>query len=329
MTVIGIDVSKDWLDVADLGATTQTSRVANTADGIAAFVSRLGTLALTRIGLEATGAYHLPRLAALLAARLPVSLINPAQIKAYRQVRQRRNKTDRQDARLIAAFTQAYAAELRLASAATPQQARLRDLVGYREGRVRDRTRLRNQQEAADWAGSAAVQELLAADLAHVEEQLATVERAIAAILAELPEAAVLLRLTGVGPRVVAVILAYLPVEVWGQVKPAAAYAGVHPRLAQSGRTSQSRLSKAGPPVLRRMLYLAALVAIRHDPDLRRRYDALRARGKPPKLAVCVIMHALLRHMMGALKDFYRHQPTQQTRQTQQAPPPRHEPLAA
>lgn len=320
MTVIGIDVSKDWLDIAQLGATSQTSRVANTAAGIAALVSRLGALALTRIGLEATGAYHLPLLAALLEAQLPVSLLNPAQIKAYRQVRQRRNKTDQQDALLIAHFTQTYAAELRLARPATPVQARLRELVGYREGRVRERTRLRNQQEAAAWAGSAAVQTLLAADLAHVEGQLATVERAIAAVLAELPEAAVLLQFTGVGPRVVAVILAYLPVEVWGQVKPAAAYAGVHPRLAQSGRTSQSRLSKAGPPVLRRMLYLAALVAIRHDPDLRRRYDAMRARGKPPKLAVCVIMHAILRHMMGALKAFYRHQ---------QAPSASHEQLAA
>ena len=326
MIIIGIDVSKDWLDIAELGATTQTNRVANTADGIAAFVTRLGALELTRIGLEATGAYHLPLLTALLEARLPVSLINPAQIKAYRQVRQGRNKPDRQDAILIARFTQTSAAELRLASAATPRQARLRELVGYREGRVRERTRLRNQQEAADWAGSAAVQTLLAADLAHVEQQLATVEQAIAAILAELPEAAVLLRFTGVGPRIVAVILAYLPVEVWGQVKRAAAYAGVHPRLAQSGRSSQSRLSKAGPPVLRRMLYLAALVAVRHDADLKRRYDALCARGKPPKVALCVIMHAILRHMMGALKDFYRQQSAQPAQLDQQD---QHEPLAA
>ncbi|MEX1158424.1 MAG: IS110 family transposase, partial [Thermomicrobiales bacterium] len=59
--------------------------------------------------------------------------------------------------------------------------------------------------------------------LAHVEQQLASVEQAIASGLAELPEAAVLLRLIGVGPRVVAVGLAYRPAEVWGQVKPAAA----------------------------------------------------------------------------------------------------------
>lgn len=321
MLVIGIDVSKDWLDVAELGTTTDTSRVPNTAAGIAALVTRLGARDLARIGVEATGAYHLPLLGALLEAHLPVSLLNPAQVKAYRQVRRGRNKTDRQDAILIAHFVQTHAATLRPASAATPQQARLRELVGYREGRVRERTRVLNQQEAARWSGSTAVQELLDTDLAHVEQQLARVEQAIASVLAELPEAAVLLRLTGVGPRVVAVVLAYLPVEVWGQVKAAAAYAGVHPAVAQSGRSSQSRLSKAGPPVLRRMLYLAALVAVRHDPELRRRYDALRARGKPPKVALCASMHAILRHMMGALKAFYRQQ--------EQQPALPHDPLAA
>ncbi|MEX2314969.1 MAG: hypothetical protein WD628_04565 [Thermomicrobiales bacterium] len=56
MAVSGIDLRADWLDIAQPGATSQTSRVATTADGIAAFVRRLGALALPRIGLEATGA---------------------------------------------------------------------------------------------------------------------------------------------------------------------------------------------------------------------------------------------------------------------------------
>jgi transposase len=308
MTIVGIDVSKAWLDVAMLGALPTTSRVANTPDGIASFVAQLTALAPTRIGIEATGAYHLPLLAALLSARLPVSLLNPAQIHAYRQVRAVRNKTDRQDARLIAHFTQTHLDDLRLARPVTPLQARLRALVTYRDGRVGERTRLRNQREAATWAASAEVLALLADDLAHVEAQLASVDRAIAAVLADLPEAAVLRQLTGVGPQVVATVLAYLPVELWGQVKPAVAYAGVHPQQAQSGRTSHTRLSKAGPPQLRRVLYVSALVAIRHDDDLRRRYEAFLARGKPPKAARCAIMHAQLRRMMGTLKAYYRQQ---------------------
>jgi transposase len=258
---------------------------------------------------------------AVLQARVPVSLLNPAQVKAYRQVRMVRQKTDRQDALLIAHVTQTHASVLRLARPATPVQARLRALVTYREGRVRERTRIRTQQEAADWSGSAEVQALLATDLAHVEQQLAEVENTIAAVVAELPEAAVLRQLTGIGPRVVAIVLAYLPVELWGQVKPAVAYAGLHPRLEQSGRSSQSQLSKAGPPPLRRALYLAAMVAVRHEAELGRRYDAFRTRGKPPKVALCAIAHALFRHMMGTLKAFYRQQDT--------LPAPADEPLAA
>lgn len=308
MTIVGIDVSKAWLDVAILGETTQTSRVANTPDGIVDFVAHLTTLAPTRIGIEATGAYHLPLLAALVTTTLPVSLLNPAQVRAYRQVRAVRNKTDRQDALLIAHFTQTQLPDLHLTRPVTPLQARLRALVTYREGRVRERTRLRNQQEAARWAASAEVLTLLADDLEHVEAHLATVDRAIADVLAELPEAAVLRQLTGVGPQVVATVLAYLPVELWGQVKPAAAYAGVHPRQTQSGHASHSCLSKAGPPQMRRVLYLSAVVAIRHDDDLRRRYEALLARGKSPMAARCAIMHAQLRRMMGTLKAYYRQQ---------------------
>jgi transposase len=300
MTIVGIDVSKAWLDVAIIGATTQTSRVANTAADLARFVEQLTTLAPTRIGIEATGVYHLPLLAALVSAALPVSLLNPAQVRAYRQMRAVRYKTDRQDA-------------LHLTRPVTPLQARLRALVTYRDGRVRERTRLRNQQEAARWAASAEILALLADDLHHVEAQLATVNRAIADVLADLPEAAVLRQLSGVGPQVVATVLAYLPLELWGRVKPAAAYAGVHPRQTQSGHTRHSCLSKAGPPQVRRVLYLSALVAIRHDADVRQRYEALLARGKSPTAARCAIMHAQLRRMMGTLKAYYREQAAQAT----------------
>ncbi|HYI03411.1 MAG TPA: transposase, partial [Reyranella sp.] len=281
MTIIGIDVSKDWLDVAELDTATTTSRAANTADGIAALVTRLKTRAVTRIGLEATGAYHLPLLAAMLAAQLPVCLLNPAQIKAYRQ-----------DALLIAHYTQTHASELRPTRPTTDQQARLRELVGYWEGRVNERTRLLYQHDAACWAGCAAVQELLAADLAHVAQQLAAVEQTIATLLADLPEAAILQQIIGVGPRVAAIVLAYLQVELWGQVKTAAAYAGIHPRLEQWWRSSQRRLNTAGPPPLRLALYLAALVAIRHDAAIQQRYEHFLARGKAPKAALCAIGHA-------------------------------------
>lgn len=310
MVFVGIDVGKDSLDLALLdGQHVRTLRVANTAAGIAAAVSTIQAAGpLGRLVVEATGAYHTPLLTALLDAQLPTSLANPAQVVAFRQTLLVRNKTDRQDAVLLARFAQTYADQLRLVHPTAPIVSELRALVGYREQLVGERTRLVGQQEAAQWQGTAQVQDWLAADLAHTTERLATVEQRIGASLAELPEAAVLMEMTGVGPRVAAAVLAYLPQAVWGQAKAAAACAGVHPRQAQSGRSSHSRMSKAGNRHLRRTLYMAALVAIRHDATIRTYYEGLVGRGKAKLVAIVAVMHKLLRQMMGRLRAFYQQQ---------------------
>ena len=150
----------------------------------------------------------------------------------------------------------------------------------------------------------------MADDLAHVEARLAEVEAATAQVLAELPEAAVLLALPGVGPRVAAAVLAYLPRAIWGNAKAVAAYAGVHPRRIQSGQRDTSQLSKQGHARLRRYLYVAASVAIRYDADLAAFHTRLQTRGKAARSATCAVMHKLLRRMMGRLRAFYAGQTT-------------------
>jgi transposase len=312
METVGIDVGKTWLDVAYLSpeGTAHTTRAGNTPDGIATLVAALRPAPPVLIALEATGAYHRPLLAALVTAGLPVALVNPAQLKAFRQSGLGRHKTDRADALLLARFARLHGNELRRATPADPLQAQLRALVGYREGLVTQRTRLRNRAHAATWDGDATVQQWIADDLAQVETRLAAVEAALAALVRDLPEATVVRAVPGVGPRVAAIVLALLPRALWGHAKAAAAYAGVHPRQAQSGVRSQSRLSKQGTPLLRRVLYLAALVAITHDAALRAVYDRHVARGHAPKSGLCVVMHKLLRRMMGELRAHYAAQAT-------------------
>ena len=100
-------------------------------------------------------------------------------------------------------------------------------------------------------------------------------------------------------------MLAYLPRGVWGDAKAAAAYAGVHPRREQSGQRDASRLSKQGHAGLRRYLYLAATVAVRHDPALAAFRDRLRGRGHAERSATCAAMHKLLRRMMGRLRELH------------------------
>jgi transposase len=303
---VGIDIGLKHLDLAaSAPAPGLPRRVPNTEEGIAQVVTALRPLAPTVVVLEATGNYHRPLLAALLGAELPVSVVNPAQVAAFRQSRLGRHKTDRADARLLARFAELHQAELRLATADEPDLARLRQLVGYRDDLIQRRTRLRNQQHAAGGAEAEEVCAWLGADLTALAERLATVEAAITALLATRPETAVLTSQVGVGTLVAAAVLAYLPAGVLGHPKAAAAYAGLHPRQDQSGQRDRSRLSKQGCPALRRYLYLAALVAIQRDPEIAAWHQRLLARGKARKSATCAVAHKLLRRLMGRVRELH------------------------
>lgn len=306
MLHIGLDIGQSWLDAAGDGPVPGLPRrVPNTTEGIAHLVTALGAAAPTLVVLEATGTYHRPLLAALLAADLPTAVVNPAQVAAFRQARAGREKTDQADARLLARFAAVHGEELHRAVPSDPIQARLRDLVAYRDGQVAERTRLKNRLHANGFGGDDWVRSRLEADLAEVEARLADVEAQTARLLDELPEAQVLQQMTGVGPAVAAAVLAYVPAAIWGDPKAAAAYAGVHPKREQSGQRDRSRLSKQGHSGLRRYLFMAAIVAVQHDADLKAFRDRLQGRGKSAKSALCAVMHKLLRRMMGELRALY------------------------
>lgn len=307
---IGIDVGQKSLDVAaSVAAPRLPRRVPNTAAGIAHLVAGLGEVAPALVVLEATGTYHLPLLAALLQASVPVSVVNPAQVAAFRQSRLGRHKSDRQDAQLLARFAALHHDELRRATPDEPALAELRALVGYRDDLVAQRTAARNRHHAAQWSAAHAVVTWLEADLASLDARLAEVEAAITALLATRPETPILTAQVGVGLITAAAVLAYLPAGVLGNPKAAAAYAGLHPRHEQSGQHDRSRLSKQGCPALRRYLSLAAMTAIRYDPEIAAWYHRLCDRGKAAQSATCAVAHKLLRRMMGRLHAFQAKQP--------------------
>jgi transposase len=307
---IGIDVGQKTLDLAaQPPLLALPRRVPNTAAGIARVLAVLTAAAPTLLVLEATGVYHRPLLSALLSADLPTTLLNPLQLVHYRKERLGREKSDRADAVLLAEYGALHDADLRRAVLSTPAQAKLRALVAYRDSLVAERTRSTNRQHANGYGGDPQVGAWLQRDLDALATRLQEVETAIAHLLAHLPEAAVLQTLPGVGPAVAAAVLGYLPPELWGDAKKAAAYAGVHPRHEQSGQRDRSRLSKQGHARLRRYLYVAASVALHHNPEL----AAFATRLQPhhsKQSAHCAAMHKLLRQMMGVLRRFYAEQET-------------------
>jgi transposase len=205
MRTIGIDVSKDTLDLAlwDSAETTvEHVRCPNAATDVTAAMAWVRARTPDLVVLEATGPYHAPMVAALTAADVPLALVNPAQLKAERIVQQGRHKTDRADAALLARFAADHAADLRRYVAPPAAQAHLRAIMSYRDGLVARQTELRNQRAAADWHGTTLVVAWLDADLVTLAAQLRTVDAEVARALAAFPEAAVLVAMPGVGLRV-------------------------------------------------------------------------------------------------------------------------------
>lgn len=303
MQYIGIDVSKHWLDVA--GVEGKARRLPNDSEGIAGLLEWVKQQSPQLVVLESTGAYHRQLLRALLAAGMRVALLNPTQLKAFRAVVLGRNKTDRQDARLLARFAKTYSDQLRAYVPPQQDQEQLRQVVKYREGLCKQRTQLLGQLEAATASGSQWLGRQLRQHLQQVERWIGQANEQIERLVQQMPEARVLLEVKGVGAVTASAVLAYLPRSIWANAKAAASYAGVHPAEHSSGQLHKSRLSRKGCSKLRRYLYMAALVAIRWDEQIKAYYDRLLGRGKSKKQALVAVMHKLLRHMMGKLNAFY------------------------
>jgi transposase len=308
MPFAGIDVSKPHLDLALVFGTAKPIRLRfpNTPEGRQALLAALAHHRPAWVALEPTGAYHLPLLKLLAEKGLQVALVNPYHLAAFRRAAGERHKTDRIDALLLAHYAWVYRESLRAYTLPPEALQELKALVGYREDLAGRERAILNQMEAAEWAGREEVLALLQRELACVKGLLGEVEARVQALLAALPEAEVLMGLPGVGPQVAAAVLALLPPELWGRAKRAASYAGLIPEREESGKSvERSRLSKKGPPLLRRKLYMGALVAVRHDPEMRAFYHRLLSRGKTKKQALVAVAHKLLRRMMGRLREYY------------------------
>jgi transposase len=256
--------------------------------------------------MEPTGPYHLPLLKLPQAAHLPVGLVHPAQAKALRVGMGHRNKGDRTDALALARIALSWPEALRAPETLPPWLVELKALMGYRENLLKQKQMVEGQLETLG-EGKGAVEAWLKEELERLKGKLKEVEARVEALLSLVEEARVLLQEPGAGLWVVAAVLAYLPPGVWGKAKAAAAYAGLHPANRESGTSVRgSRLSRRGPGVLRRYLYMGAMVGRRWNGELGAYYEALIGRGKRPKQALVAVAHKLLRRMMGQLKAFYR-----------------------
>ena len=298
---VGIDVSKDRLDVA-LRPGGEIFMVPRNAQGLDDLVERLKPLAPYLVALEATGGFETVVAAALGAAELPVAVVNPAQIRSFARALGKRAKTDPIDAAVIAHFAEATAVEPR----PLPDEASrlFADLVARRRQIIAmigaERQREKRAQARSLKKSIARLIKALEKELTSVDSDIDDAMRASPAwrekedLLASVP---------GVGPVIARTLIAELPELGRLDRKSIASLAGLAPWTRQSGQWRGKSFIGGGRAAVRSALFLGAMVAVRHNPILKTFFERLVAVGKPKMVALIASARKLLTILNAILRD--------------------------
>jgi transposase len=300
MTTIyaGLDIAKLNLQLHLAG---RSHDLPNTVAGHRQLLKLLATQPGSQVVCEATGGYEREVVAALQAANIPVSVLNPARARHFAKASGQRAKTDKIDAALLAAYGHALRPKPTPPRTALEQQ--LTELVRRRQQLVEVIVGQRQQAEQLTLPvlrrQAQSLVRRLERDLAQIEAQLKQLRQEMAPLHARLQK---LEAITGVGTITALGVLAELPELGTLNRRQTAALAGLAPFTRQSGRWQGLRAIGGGRAPVRRALYMAALVAARCNRQLKAFYQRLRAAGKPAKVALTAVMRKLIVLMNHVLK---------------------------
>jgi transposase len=298
---VGIDVSKDRLDVA-VRPSGEAFIAERTAAGIEKLISRLLQLAPKIVALEATGGYETIVAAALAAAGLPVVVVNPAQVRAFAKAIGQRAKTDPIDAGVVAHFTEATKPDIR--PLPDEETRLLADLVARRRQIIEMIVAERQREKRAT---AKSLKKSIARLVKALEKELASADSDIGDAMRASPvwreKEDLLASVPGVGPAIARTLIAELPELGRLNRKEIAALAGLAPFTRQSGQWRGKSFIGGGRTSVRTALYMGALVAKKHNPVLKVFFDRLVAAGKPKMVALIAVARKLLIILNAILRD--------------------------
>jgi len=298
---IGIDVSKARLDVAYSDG--REEQVANDEASVAEFVARVQAEAPALVAMEATGGYERLVLDALVEAGVRATMVNPRQVRDFAKATGQLAKTDRIDAKVICEFAQCV--KTRLRTPRNPVSVALAELVSRRRQLVEmiaaetNRTKQTSRSSTTIRESLKDVVSYLRVQVKKLDRELETVARADEAASADI---AIMTSVPGVGPVTSASLRAFLPELGTASRKQIAKLVGVAPLAQDSGLHKGRRSCWGGRANVRAVLYMAALVAVRCNPEFKAFYARLRAKGKPAKVALTACMHKLLTLLNAMMK---------------------------
>lgn len=301
LIAVGIDVSKDTLVIA-VHPEGRTWTSATTADAIEQLVEQVRAVAPQVIVVEATAGYELAVVSACASAGLPITVVNPRQVRAFAQAIGRTAKTDAIDATLLALFGARVQPEVRPLPDADTRA--LAALIGRRRQLLEMLGA--EQRRLAQAPPTGPVTRNLRTHIRWLERQVSEVDDDIGGAVQRSPvwrvQEDLLRSVPGIGPIVARTLLAELPELGQLDRRAIAALVGVAPFNRDSGHWRGRRMIWGGRRSIRAVLYMAALVASRRNRPLARFYQRLRSHGKPAKVALVAVMRKLLTTLNAIVK---------------------------
>lgn len=297
---VGIDVSKEWLDV-NTGASW---RVSNTVSGIKKLIGQLFKLEPKLVVIESTGGYENLVLEALWEAKILVARVNPRRTKAFSRALGKEAKTDAIDADLLRRFAEQTRPEPTLAP--TPEVKELKPLIDRRLQLIEMRTEEKNRAKSPILPTNIKrrihkMVRILTVEIAQIDKEIAALIKASDTLN---KKAAVLQQETGVGPVLTMTLLANLPELGTISRQQVAALVGVAPFNNQSGSHDGKRPIRGGRKHVRNVLYMATVAAIRRNQKIKTYFLSLVKRGKPKMVALIASMRRLIVTLNAALRDY-------------------------
>ena len=298
---VGIDVSKDQLDLA-IEPEAATHRLSNDAAGHEQLVRQLQQQPVESIVLEATGGYERRLVAALLAVELPVVVVNPRQVRDFARATGRLAKTDRIDAAVLAHFARTINPERR----ALPDEKtrHLQEKIARRRQLVQMITAESNRLQQAH---NPQVIQGLQQVIAMLQKQLKDLDDDLDQMIRDSPawreKDDLLKSVPGIGDQTARQLIINLPELGRCSRQQIAALVGVAPFNRDSGQHRGCRTICGGRHEVRSTLYMATLVATRHNPVIRSHYQRLLGAGKRKKVALIACLRKLLTILNAMIRE--------------------------
>jgi transposase len=299
-TNIGIDVSKDWLDIVVIPS-GETWRTENTEEKMGVLVEKLETLKPERIVIESTGGYERLVTTKLYLAGLPVCRVNPKRVRYFARSIGQLAKTDKLDAKVLARFGEVV--KPALTQLPSEQEQLLSALLSRREQLSAILVAEKNRMGTAP----AKIRPSLNEHITWLKKQLKELDKEVDAFINDTPDLKekdeLLQEVKGIGKKTSAKLIADVPELGACDRKQIAALIGIAPYNRDSGSMKGQRAISGGRPDVRSVLYMATLAATRFNPVIKIFYQRLLKAGKKKKVAIVACMRKLLTILNAMLRD--------------------------